>query len=205
MPAPAPAVRSATRSDVGPLSAALARSFEDDPVMAWIFPARRHVDRLRRYFAMYMAKVSLRHGLTYAADGPDGAPAAGAIWLPPGHWELGPWDIVRTLPSSIAALGTKLPFALRTLIQVERRHPKDDHYYLATLGTDPPQQGKGLGGALLQPVLNRCDAEGMPAYLESSKERNVPFYARYGFKVTDELDLTGGGPRIWLMRREPRG
>jgi GNAT superfamily N-acetyltransferase len=201
MPVPAaPNVRQATPSDVAPLSAALARSFEDDPVLSWIFPADRHVDRLRRYFAMYLAKVSLRHGITYTTDDR----AGGAIWLPPGHWELSTWDMVRTLPSSVAALGRKLPFALRTLVHVERRHPKAPHYYLATLGTDPPHQGKGVGGALLQPMLDRCDTEGLPAYLESSKERNIPFYARHGFTVTDELDLPGGGPRIWLMWRAPR-
>lgn len=187
-------------ADVPDLSASLARAFDDDPVTRWLFPANRYGDRLRQYFAMYLRRISLRHGTTYTTEDHRG----GAIWLPPGKWELTPWDIVRTLPTTSRSLGRRLPFALRTLLQIEHRHPKVPHYYLATLGTDPAHQGQGVGSALMQPVLARCDAEGLPAYLESSKERNVPFYARHGFEVTEELDLLGGGPRIWLMWRTPR-
>lgn len=201
MPEPTPhAVRQAVRSDVEPLSASLARAFSDDPVMTWLFPEAKQQARVRQYFAMYLDKISLRHGVTYTTAGHEG----GAIWLPPEQWELKPWDILRTLPSTARALGGRLPFALRTLLQVEKNHPHEPHYYLATLGTDPAHQGKGVGTALLGPVLERCDADGMPAYLESSKERNVPFYARHGFEVTKELDLLGGGPRIWLMWRTPQ-
>jgi hypothetical protein len=53
-------------------------------------------------------------------------------------------------------------------------------------------------------VLDHCDDEGLPAYLESSKERNVPFYSRHGFKVVKEVPIPGGGPKIWTMWREPR-
>jgi GNAT superfamily N-acetyltransferase len=69
------------------------------------------------------------------------------------------------------------------------------------LGTDPRYQGKGIGSALLAPVLEQCDAEGLPAYLESTKERNVPFYARHGFEVTESFRV-GGGPTVWGMWRK---
>jgi ribosomal protein S18 acetylase RimI-like enzyme len=72
------------------------------------------------------------------------------------------------------------------------------------LGTDPAAQGHGVGSTLLSSMLERVDAEGAPAYLECSKERNVAFYARFGFTVTKELNAVQGGPRIWLMWREPR-
>jgi hypothetical protein len=44
----------------------------------------------------------------------------------------------------------------------------------------------------------------MPAYLESSKEKNVPFYERNGFKVRERFEVPNGGPPIWLMWREPQ-
>ena len=77
------------------------------------------------------------------------------------------------------------------------------HYYLSVLGTDPDQQGGGVGSALLGPVLDRCDADGIAAYLESSKESNVDFYIRHGFSVTDRIDLPDDGPALWFMWREP--
>lgn len=201
MPVPeAPAVRQATADDIAPLSSALARAFADDPVMTWLFPQSRQLQRVGAYFAAELRHVSLRHGLTFTTPGIQG----GAIWLPPDQWQFKPREILRTLPATVRAFGRRLPRALGTLMQVEKKHPRASHYYLATLGTDPAFQGKGVGSALLRPVLDRCDAEGMPAYLESSKERNVAFYGRHGFTVTDELDLAGG-PRLWLMWREPRG
>ena len=71
------------------------------------------------------------------------------------------------------------------------------------LGTDPAAQGRGIGSALLGAVLRTCDEDGVPAYLESSKERNLAYYARHGFRVREELDLPRG-PRVWLMWRDPR-
>jgi hypothetical protein len=52
--------------------------------------------------------------------------------------------------------------------------------------------------------LERCDAEGMPAYLENSNTRNLPFYLRHGFEVMSETRLPFDGPPLWFMWREPR-
>jgi predicted N-acetyltransferase YhbS len=72
------------------------------------------------------------------------------------------------------------------------------------IGTDPAHQGSGVGSALINAVLDRCDAEGLPAYLESSKAANVPYYARFGFVEQDAIDLPAGGPQMWPMWREPK-
>ena len=86
------------------------------------------------------------------------------------------------------------------------KHPASPpHWHLAVLGTEPEAQGKGRGSSVLQPVLDRCDRDGEPAYLESSKEGNVPFYERHGFRVTERLDVPKGGPSLWLMWRDPQG
>jgi hypothetical protein len=54
-------------------------------------------------------------------------------------------------------------------------------------------------------VLERCDGERVPAFLESSNPRNIPFYERQGFVVTKRLDrLPGGAPLLTQMWREPR-
>jgi len=43
----------------------------------------------------------------------------------------------------------------------------------------------------------------VPAFLSTGTRRNVEIYGRSGFRVVDEADAPGGGPRIWFMRRDP--
>jgi GNAT superfamily N-acetyltransferase len=71
------------------------------------------------------------------------------------------------------------------------------------LGTEPEAQGQGLGSAVLGGVLEQCDRDGVGAFLESSKERNIDFYARHGFRVREEIRLLRGPP-MWSMWRDPR-
>jgi hypothetical protein len=52
--------------------------------------------------------------------------------------------------------------------------------------------------------LDRCDAEYAPAYLESSNPDNIAYYNRFGFEVTGEIRISGGGPTLWPMWRQPR-
>jgi ribosomal protein S18 acetylase RimI-like enzyme len=90
------------------------------------------------------------------------------------------------------------------MFKVEALHPTEPHWYLFTLGTAPERQGHGVGSALLRSRLAHIDESGEPAYLESSKERNLPLYERFGFKVIDTLPSVAGSPVIWRMWREPR-
>jgi hypothetical protein len=46
----------------------------------------------------------------------------------------------------------------------------------------------------MQPVLERCDREMIPAYLEASASRNRALYARNGFEVVEEVQLPVGAP-----------
>ena len=87
---------------------------------------------------------------------------------------------------------------------MSRHHPKTPHYYLHAIGVRQDSQGLGLGSALLKHVTRRCDADGMPAYLESSSPRNVPLYQRHGFEVTHEEPIGEGGPPLAFMWREPQ-
>ena len=87
---------------------------------------------------------------------------------------------------------------------MEKIHPTEPHYYLEVLGTKQGLQGKGIGSAVMSDVLARCDGEGLPAYLESSNPRNIPFYARHGFEVRDLVPRPEGAPPLTPMWREPR-
>lgn len=83
-------------------------------------------------------------------------------------------------------------------------HPEEPHWYLAMIGSDTGVRGGGFGSALMRSRLDRCDAEGAPAYLESSNPENIPYYLRFGFEVTREITMPDGGPSLWPMWRQPR-
>jgi GNAT superfamily N-acetyltransferase len=183
------------------MAAQLARTFWDDPVTSHIFRKETRRDAgLRAYFRTQMRADYLPFGGCYTADGYAGA----AIWAPAGKPMLtGLKGILNMIPV-LPYVATNLAVTLKILNLIETMHPREPHWYLATLGTAVEQQGKGIGGALMAPVLTHCDREGLPCYLESSKERNVPFYRRHGFEVVKEVHLPGDGPSLWTMWREPR-
>ena len=67
--------------------------------------------------------------------------------------------------------------------EIIRHKPKTPHMYLSTIGVVKAARGKGLGGRLIKPVLEVCDAAGLPAYLENSNPNNHGFYTSHGFEV----------------------
>jgi GNAT superfamily N-acetyltransferase len=194
-------VRPATDADVDAMAVQLCRSFYDDPVMGYVFRNEgRRMAGMKAYFASQMRGDYLPFGGCYTTDDHRGAAIWGPATKPLLTGVAGIANLVKVLPYVF----THLRSTLQLISLVESLHPHEPHWYLATLGTDPDSQGQGIGSALMRPVLDRCDAEGWPAYLESSKERNVPFYARHGFAVVREVPLPGNGPHIWTMWREPR-
>lgn len=195
-----PVVRRATDDDVDAMAAQLARTFYDDPVTSHIFRnEKRREAGLRVYFRTQMRADYLPFGGCYTTEGYAGS----AVWAPAGKpLQTGLSGILTMLPV-LPFVASNLAVTLRLLALIESKHPHEPHWYLATLGTAVDRQGTGVGGALLRPVLEHCDAEGIPCYLESSKERNVPFYRRHGFEVVEEVPLPGDGPMIWTMWREP--
>jgi GNAT superfamily N-acetyltransferase len=193
----------ATRADIDALSTVLARAFDDDPLSLYLFGrSGRRRRGLTRFFALQLRHIYLGRGEVWTTADRAGA----ALWAPPTMPRPGLMDLARILPvlPYLSIWGRKTPDVVRLLAAYERARPRQTHWYLGTLGTDPDRQGRGVGSALLAAVLDRLDADGVPAYLESSKERNLAFYARHGFEVTGQILTPNGGPTLWLMWREPR-
>jgi ribosomal protein S18 acetylase RimI-like enzyme len=128
-----------------------------------------------------------------------------AVWAPPGRWHTTVRQDTAYATSLLhPRLVLRLPMVVWGLTGAQRLHPEEPpHWYLAILGTDPAAQGRGLGSAMMAPILEECDRDGVGAYLESSREENIDFYGRHGFRVTSERRLPRG-PSLWPMWREPR-
>ena len=195
-----PDIRLVTDADVDAVSISLARAFHDDPVKLHLTGGTTLSEQRVAPFFRAFQRMQMPHGHVYTtAD-----LGAAAIWAPPGHWKVPFTSVLKNAPTFLKLYGWRFLPNLQVLSDMERKHPDDPHYYLEIIGTDPAHQGKGYGTALMRPMVERADAEGVGMYLESSKESNVPFYARFGFEVRDTLDHRRGGPRMWLMWREPR-
>jgi GNAT superfamily N-acetyltransferase len=193
----ATSVREAGVGELAELSATLAEAFATEPILQWLFPGRRRRDaRMRRLFAVELAHHVFPAGRVLTTDDVRGA----SLELPPGRWKM-------TVPLSgaigiVRAFGVRLPRAGRLQGFFERHHPEEPHYYIRYVGVATRFQGQGLGTALLRPTLDRCDREGVPAYLEAGSERSAALYERLGFVHLGELRVPDG-PRFWPMRRPP--
>jgi ribosomal protein S18 acetylase RimI-like enzyme len=196
-------VRKATSADVGQLGRTMGRAFQDDPAMSWAVPnAERRRRHLARYFELLTERIYLPKGEVYLTQ--DGT--AAALWTPPDRWQVSTMATLPLFPIMLRACRQDFPRAMRMLNLMERKHHEqvEPHYYLAFIGTDPASQGKGYGTAVLSQMLERCDREGIPAYLESSSIRNQALYYRHGFEVLEDLHWPGDGPPFSLMWRKPR-
>lgn len=172
-------------------------AFGSDPCMRYTFDTP---DRFLSGFpamAAAMGGGAFESGGAYVAD--EGR--AAALWLAPGQTSQG--EAIGELVARIAR-----PEKLATLAEVGEQmrahHPQTPHWYLAMIGTDPSLQGRGLGTALLEAALARCDAQGAVAYLESSNPANIPLYERFGFQVTGVVQ-PGDFPPLVPMLRPARG
>jgi GNAT superfamily N-acetyltransferase len=196
-----PEVRKASRDDVPQLADVLARAFHEDPVFRWLFPRERRRHGHSRSYFRDRARILLRQDEVYTVDGAAGA----AMWARPGEWRDPTFAALWSLAKLAPRIGRRSLKALSGLHEVEARHPHAPHWYLAVLGVEPIWQGRGVGARLLAATLARLDAEGVPAYLETSKQSNVAWYGRRRFATRVETSPARRGPPIWTMWREPSG
>lgn len=187
-------VRTAAAVDEKALIATLVTAFGSDPAARWSFPdANVYLANFPSFVRAFGGKA-FAHGSAHVA----GAFAGAALWLPPGvdPDERAMMELFQSVaPEAIHQDGAGV------FEQMARYHPEEPHWYLPLLGVDTPCQGKGYGSALLKHALAVCDADGVPAYLESSNERNIPLYERHGFKQLGTIQV-GSSPKIYPMLRK---
>ena len=188
-------------------SGTLARAFRDDPVSRYLFPEDEKRARLLPWYLGSAVRYCLPYGEVYATESLDGI----AAWLPPGKTRMSNlWHMLRS-GMLLAPLKVR-PAEFSRLIAfgayadaAHKRCAPGRHWYLLLLGVEPSSQGGGIGGALLEPVLARADAGGIPCYLETQYERNLSFYGKHGFEVVEAGTVPNQGPRFWSLLRTPRG
>lgn len=179
----------------------LAEAFASDPLQAWLLEGVGAGEQAAWRVAWW------RFMVTHAPPGTEvhvtGDGSGAACWHPPGAGQL-PAGVVEDFRRMVGELaGERAPVVLASLSRIARRAPVEPHWHLAAVGVAPDRQGEGLGARLLAPMLARCDRLGLPAYLESSNSRNLPFYERLGFAGCGEVRTVDERVTLTLMWRPP--
>ncbi len=187
------------------IAAVLQRAFLDDPIYRFLMPDVRRRPELLEWWMACQVRYGIRYGEIYTTIEPV---LGAAIWLPP-HRPL--ISVSGMALSGFIQAPLRLgPTGLRRTLAIDRlwgrlhaREPRR-HWYLLAIGVEPAHQGKGIGSALIRPVLERADREGLPCYLETMTDADVRFYQKHGFDVVARGRLGGEAP-YWTMRRTPAG
>ncbi|MEU2562211.1 GNAT family N-acetyltransferase [Streptomyces longispororuber] len=196
-------VRRATEGDRADIVRLMDEAFRQDPVSSWVFPDEDR--RRRRHGALMSAFLDLAFAEGYVDIAEDGS--AVALW----------WSVPAGAGHEDAGSAADGPAQLREAVDPGNErvevigqltsgiHPTDrPHQYLHMIAVRPERQGQGIGTALITSVLDRCDREGLHAYLEASSPRSRELYLRLGFAdLGQALDLPDG-PTMWPMWREPQ-
>lgn len=194
-------VRFATADDVAMVGSIAAEGFFADPVMQWLFPdAANRLEFLRVAFTGLATSFLDERSVLHVLDD-----ACVTMWRGPDHdWTPAPAPANDDAnPSALPPDVQERSRILRELMEVAHPHDRP-HWYLNVIATLPTRHGQGLGGATLRPMIDRCDADKVPAYLESSNLRNMTLYRRCGFEEINEPIELPEGPALYPMWREPR-
>ena len=199
-----PTITPLERSRRGQAAGLLARAFQGDPLFKYAIPQDDKRARVLTWMLGRVVVYASLYGEVHTTPALEGV----ACWVAPGKNKLTPYRVLRTgLTPIMSRFGLaayrRFDINQATVYRIHRRYAPEDHWYLWAIGVDPASQGKGIGSALMQPVLTKASATGTPCYLETHNVRNVRFYEKHGFRVVCEERVPKGGPRVWAMLRDP--
>jgi ribosomal protein S18 acetylase RimI-like enzyme len=191
-----PIVKTAMESDESSITDVLKLAFATDPATRRVWPDPHE------YLTHFSSFAKAFGGKAFAHESADyvGNYSGAALWLPP--------DIhpdVEQLTALLQNTGSEdaKKYGPEVFEKMGSYHPKEPHWYLPLLGVDPLHHGEGLGSALMEHALGRCDQDHKSAYLESSNQKNIPFYERHGFEVLGKIQVSTMPP-LYPMLRKPR-
>lgn len=180
----------------------LADAFADNPLNRAVLGGDTETRRrVNAHGLRLVLATALRHGIVLGAFRE--AELAGVLITNPPFTYPFPAPGLATLARGIAGQGLRATWRWAAVFRaLDEGHPRRPHWYLGTLGVAPPHQRRGVGRRLLEAFCARVDAEALPAWVETDRERNLGFYGGAGFEPAGDLLVLGA--RVWRMERAPR-
>ncbi|KAF2848127.1 acetyltransferas-like protein [Plenodomus tracheiphilus IPT5] len=218
-----------TEADIDGAIDTIQQAFANDPYNNWVYPDRSKVDLTRNRVSLTLrCRWGIQHGLFHVArDMAEPNKILGcAMWIPPhapseseswslylSYWWLWANQIRMNLWYGRGGLSTQRYWiwkARQAEAQKELWTDPKGYYFCNIVTVLPEAQGKGVGRALMEEVLQMADREGVPCYLESSRnEPNVAIYEKFGFKLVREMECRDGDNEkdaitLYCMLRDPK-
>ena len=193
--------RQAVRADLDTIADVWVDAFSGDPFLRWMGDADdASWPAFGRAWLSYIAGMCFERGHMIVTE-PVGAAVA---WIPPDLSMIGPGDLNRGAAIIAEHAGqARRDEAVTTIMAAGSHSSPEPHWTLQYIGVGSTLQGQGVGAALVEPYLRRCDEDGLPCGLVSSNPRNVPFYERFGFTVRAEVQNPDGSATLRPMLRRP--
>jgi ribosomal protein S18 acetylase RimI-like enzyme len=190
---------------VKPAAEVLAKAFKDYPIAKYAFPDTEDRATKAPYMHRFVLSYCIQYGEAYATSERFEGIAA---WLPPENVIVSMWKLIQSGALKLmlkfgTKSGRRISMFSRYLESVHKHTAPFPHWYLWNIGVDPQFQGKGYARKLMRPMFARIDKEGVPCYLETQKEMNLPLYQHYGFKVVKQFIVPETEFTTWAMLREP--
>ena len=192
------------KSHIKPAAETLTQAFRNYPLLQYSFPDELEREKVAPYFFQYILHYGIRYGDIYATSlNLEGV----AVWIPSDNYPVTFWRLIRSVPLSVIfgfgrVGGSGMKYPGEYIDTVHKRLAPLKHWFLQTIGVGPQFQGNGYAGKLLRPMFSRIDEEGLPCYLETLDETNVPLYERFGFRVVEKSTIPETELTNWAMLRE---
>ena len=187
-------VRPASNAEAGRIVSMMTLGFADDPVCRRLYPDPEQYLTFFPEFVRLYGGTAFDHGSAHVIDG-----MGAALWIAPNAHPDGA-AIDDLIERSVDAAAR--PEIFEVSAAMSRGHPQEPLWFLPLISVDPFVRGSGLGSALIEYGLAACDRDGVPAYLDSTHPRNIPFYERFGFEMVRTIKI-GEHPAVYPMLRRP--
>ena len=179
------------KKDFSQASSVLGKAFLDQPnVMAMLDGDIIKAEKLLGTGIFALIKLNRRYNKVWVALNNGRMVGVVNVTMWP-RCQMSAFEKLRTAPRIMTMLGSSATKALKMMSTWEKQDPKKPHMHIGPLGVLPEMQGNGVGSKLMQACLAYADGENLPSYLETDRDRNVPFYEKHGFKVIGEEDILG--------------
>ncbi|MEN9440654.1 MAG: hypothetical protein RLZ33_730 [Bacteroidota bacterium] len=173
----------------------LCQSFKENKSVNFVVKQDHRKERRLRTLMAYSYYQGSRNGKVYLNEDK----TACAIILYSTKKKTSLLDIYWDLKLVLKCIGLMRIFkVLKRESFIKQNHPTFAFVHLWYIGVLPGLQGKGIGGNLMNEILNEASKNNLPIYLETSTERNFKFYESLGFSLKNAFTDLGYKLHIYI-------